>query len=39
LINTFDGAALVGAVLPHPDIEKHRIQLLLSLLSGVGLPA
>jgi AcrR family transcriptional regulator len=39
LINTFDGAALVGAVLTHPDIEQRRMQLLLSLLSGVGLPA
>jgi AcrR family transcriptional regulator len=39
LINTFDGAALVGAVLPQPDIEQRRIQLLLSLLGGVGLPA
>ncbi|MGB6208609.1 TetR/AcrR family transcriptional regulator [Mycobacterium sp.] len=39
LINTFDGAALVGAVLPQPDIEQQRIQLLSSLLSGVGLPA
>jgi AcrR family transcriptional regulator len=39
LINTFDGAALVGAVLKHPDIEQRRMQLLLSLLSGVGLPA
>ena len=39
LTNTFDGAALVGAVLPQPDIEQRRIQLLLSLLSGVGLPA
>ncbi len=39
LINTFDGAALVGAVLPQPDIDQQRIQLLSSLLSGVGLPA
>jgi AcrR family transcriptional regulator len=39
LTNTFDGAALVGAVLPQPDIDQRRIQLLLSLLSGVGLPA
>jgi AcrR family transcriptional regulator len=39
LINTFDGAALLGAVLPQPDIEQRRIQLLLSLLSGLGLPA
>jgi hypothetical protein len=30
---------LVGAVLPQPEIEQQRIQLLLSLLSGVGLPA
>jgi AcrR family transcriptional regulator len=39
LTNTFDGAALVGAVLPQPELEQRRIQLLLSLLSGVGLPA
>ncbi len=39
LTNIFDGAALVGAVLPQPDIEQRRIQLLSSLLSGVGLPA
>jgi AcrR family transcriptional regulator len=39
LTNTFDGAALVGAVLPQPDVEQRRIQLLLSLLSGVGIPA
>lgn len=39
LTNTFDGAALVGAVLPQPEIEQQRIQLLISLLSGVGLPA
>ena len=39
LTNTFDGAALVGAVLPQPDLEQQRIHLLLSLLSGVGLPA
>jgi AcrR family transcriptional regulator len=39
LINIFDGAALVGAVLPQPDLEQQRIQLLLSLLSGAGLPA
>ena len=39
LTNTFDGAALVGAVFPQPDIEERRIQLMLSLLSGVGLPA
>jgi AcrR family transcriptional regulator len=39
LINTFDGAAIVRAVLPHPDIEQRRIELLMSLLSGLGLPA
>jgi AcrR family transcriptional regulator len=39
LINTFDGAAIVRAVLPHPDIEQQRIELLMSLLSGLGLPA
>ncbi len=39
LINIFDGAALVGAVLRQPDIEQRRIELLLTLLSGAGLPA
>lgn len=33
LTNTFDGAALVRAVLPQPDIEAQRIALLTSLLS------
>jgi AcrR family transcriptional regulator len=36
--NTFDGAAIVGAVLPQQDIETRRIELLMSLLSGVSLP-
>jgi AcrR family transcriptional regulator len=36
--NTFDGAAIVRAVLPQPDIETRRIELLMSLLSGVSLP-
>jgi AcrR family transcriptional regulator len=35
--NTFDGAALVGAVLPQPDIEAQRIQVLMTLLTGVRL--
>src|SRR5690348_10007298 len=39
LINTFHGAALVGAVLSQPEIEQQWIQLLSALLSGVGLPA
>jgi AcrR family transcriptional regulator len=39
LTNTFDGAALVGAVLPQPEIDQQRIALLSSLLNGVGLPA
>ena len=39
LTNTFDGAAILRAVLPQPDIESRRIALLMSLLSGVGLPA
>jgi AcrR family transcriptional regulator len=39
LTNTFDGAAILRAVLPQPDIENRRIALLMSLLSGVGLPA
>jgi AcrR family transcriptional regulator len=36
LINTFDGAAIVRAVLPNPDIEQQRIELLTSLLNGLG---
>lgn len=35
LTNTFDGAALVRAVLPQPEIEAQRIALLASLLSGM----
>ena len=38
LTNTFDGAAIVRAVLPQPEIEAKRIELVTSLLSGV-LPA
>src|ERR1700722_15566924 len=38
LTNTFDGAAMLRAVLPQPDIEERRIALLSSLLSGIGLP-
>jgi AcrR family transcriptional regulator len=36
MTNTFDGAAIVHAVLPQPDIEAKRIPLLLALLSGMG---
>jgi AcrR family transcriptional regulator len=39
LTNTFDGAAIVRPVLPQPEIEQRRIELLMSLLRGVGLPA
>lgn len=35
LTNTFDGAAIVRAVLPQPEIEAKRVQLLASLLSGL----
>jgi AcrR family transcriptional regulator len=35
LTNTFDGAAIVRAVLPQPEIEEKRIQLLASLLGGL----
>jgi AcrR family transcriptional regulator len=35
LTNTFDGAALVRAVLPHADIEEQRIPLLMTLLSAL----
>jgi AcrR family transcriptional regulator len=36
LTNVFDGAALVRAVLPEPDIEERRIALLTSLITGVA---
>jgi AcrR family transcriptional regulator len=36
LTNTFDGAAIVRAVLPQPEIEKDRIQLLTALLSPLA---
>jgi len=35
LTNTFDGAAIVRAVLPQPEIEDKRIELLASLINGV----
>jgi AcrR family transcriptional regulator len=35
LTNTFDGAAIVRAVLPQPDIEAGRIALLTTLLDGL----
>jgi hypothetical protein len=35
LTNTFDGAAIVRAVLPQPDIEAGRITLLTALLNGM----
>jgi AcrR family transcriptional regulator len=35
LTNTFDGAAIVRAVLPQPDIEAGRIALLSALLNGL----
>jgi hypothetical protein len=36
LTNTFDGAAIVRAVLPQPEIENKRIELLTALLNGIG---
>jgi AcrR family transcriptional regulator len=36
LTNAFDGAAIVRAVLPQPEIEDKRIQLLAALLNGLG---
>jgi AcrR family transcriptional regulator len=33
LTNTFDGAAIVRTVLPHPEIEEGRIPLLMALLN------
>jgi AcrR family transcriptional regulator len=35
LTNVFDGAAIVRAVLPQPDIETSRIQLMTSLLGAL----
>jgi AcrR family transcriptional regulator len=35
LTNSFDGAAVVQAVLPQPEIEAQRITLAISLLSGL----
>jgi AcrR family transcriptional regulator len=35
LTNTFDGAAIVGAVLPQPELDAQQIELLVSLLSDV----
>ncbi|AXN43760.1 HTH-type transcriptional regulator BetI [Mycobacterium marinum] len=34
LTNVFDGAAIVGAVLPQPDIDEQRIPVLAALLSA-----
>jgi len=34
LTNVFDGAAIVRGLLPEPDIEEQRIQLLTSLIAG-----
>jgi AcrR family transcriptional regulator len=34
LTNVFDGAAIVRGVLPEPDIEEQRIQLLTALITG-----
>jgi AcrR family transcriptional regulator len=34
LTNTFDGAAIVRAVLPQPELEAQRIQVLATLLEG-----
>jgi AcrR family transcriptional regulator len=36
ITNSFDGAAMVRAVLPQPDIEAQRIPLLMSLLSSAS---
>jgi AcrR family transcriptional regulator len=35
LTNTFDGAAIVRSVLPQPELEERRIQMLAELLSAV----
>jgi AcrR family transcriptional regulator len=36
LTNTFDGAAIVRAVLPQPELESQRIQALATLLEGLS---
>jgi hypothetical protein len=36
LTNTFDGAAIVRAVMPQPELEDKRIELLTALLSGAS---
>jgi AcrR family transcriptional regulator len=36
LTNTFDGAAIVRAVMPQPELEDKRIELLTALLRGVS---
>jgi hypothetical protein len=36
LTNTFDGAAIVRAVLPQPELEDKRIQVLTALFNGLG---
>ncbi|MDH6243638.1 TetR/AcrR family transcriptional regulator [Mycobacterium sp. OTB74] len=36
LINVFDGAGLMRAALPQPELEDGRIQLLLAMLSGLA---
>lgn len=36
LTNTFDGAAIVRAVLPQPELEDKRIELLTTLLTGAS---
>ena len=35
LINTFDGAAILGHLVTDPEIEKRRVPVLLALLQGV----
>ena len=36
MVNTFDGAALIRAVLPQPELEDGRIQLLATMLGKLG---
>ena len=36
MVNTFDGAALIRAVLPQPELEDGRIQLLATMLGSLG---
>ncbi|RDH77455.1 TetR/AcrR family transcriptional regulator [Mycolicibacterium moriokaense] len=36
LLNTFDGAAMVGYVMPQPEIQQRQVPVLMSLLNAAG---